>query len=523
MTGADARTQRMGEQAIPTAHPWLIAIAVMSPTVMVVLASTVVNVALPYIAGNVSAGTDEVTWVITSYLAANAIIMPVTGWLSRVFGRKRFIVGCIMTFSIGSLACGMAHSLGFLIIARIIQGLGGGAMQPVSQAVLLESFPPNKRGVAMAVYGVSIIVAPIIGPILGGWITDNYSWRWVFYLNLPIGLISLVLVYLFIEDPSYFRQSAARIDFIGLLLLVIWVASLLIMLDKGQQEDWLDSRLIRTLLVMFILGLAAFIMWELRTPQPVVNLRLLCNPTFTIGTSINTIASGAVLYSYTAYLPLFLQTLLGYPALQSGLTMAPRGLGALIAMFLVGQLISVINPRLLLIAGFLSLGYSLYAIGNLNLDIAPGNIVIPNFLSGAATGFIFVPLTTISMGNLRKEEMANATGIYNLLRNIGSAMGIAVMSTLMARGAQIHQTNLVAHMTPYDTAYQQRLEQIKSALTPQSGEYTAAKQAVALLGKELLRQSTLLSYIDNFRYLALASVACIPALLFLGRQRLKAG
>ncbi|HOT73720.1 MAG TPA: DHA2 family efflux MFS transporter permease subunit [Anaerohalosphaeraceae bacterium] len=515
--------QQTADQPASTAHPWLIAVAVMSPTVMVVLASTVVNVALPYIAGTVSAGTEEVTWVITSYLAANAVIMPATAWLSRLFRRKRFVMGCILTFSAGSLACGMAHSLGFLVAARIIQGLGGGAMQPVSQAVLLESFPPAKRAVAMAIYGVSVIVAPIVGPILGGWITDNYSWRWVFYLNLPIGLISLLMVYLFVEDPPYIRQGTARVDYIGLILLVIWVASLLIMLDKGQQEDWLDSRFIRTLLVMFILGLTAFIFWELQVREPVVNLQLLCNPTFTIGTTINTVASGAVLFSYTAYLPLFLQTLLGYPALRSGLTMAPRGLGALITMFLVGQLISVVSPRLMLAAGFLTLGYSLYAVGNLNLEISPRNVVIPNFLSGTASGLIFVPLTTITMGNLRREEVANATGIYNLLRNIGSAIGIAVMATLMARGAQVHQTNLVAHMTPYDTVYQQKLESIQSALTPQSGACTAAEQAVAVLGKELLRQSTLLSYVDNFRYLALASVACIPALLFLSRRRLKSG
>lgn len=505
------------EQRSPAVNIWLIAAAVMAPTFMVVLASTVVNVALPYIAGNVSASTEEATWTLTSYLAANAIVMPATGWLSRMFGRKRFVLGCIVVFCVGSLACGMAHSLGFLIMARVVQGFGGGAMQPIAQAVLLESFPVAKRGVAMSIYGLGVIVAPIIGPTLGGWIIDNYSWRWIFYINLPVGILSILLIQLFLEDPPYIRATRAmRIDYIGFILLATWVGSLLIMLDKGQQEDWFDSGIIRGLCVVFIGAFLAFIGWELRNREPVVDLRIWRDRTFATGTLISTVVM-AVMFGCTAILPLFLQTLLGYPALQSGLAMTPRGFGALLAMVLVGRMITVVDGRLLVVFGFIALGYSTYALGNLNLEIAPVHVIWPNIINGAATGLIFVPLTVITMGRLHNEEVRNAAGIYNLMRNIGSAVGIAMMATFLARGAQVHQATLVSHMTPYDTMYQQQVQTIQSSLTPQVGAYDAGQKALAIVGAQLTRQSTLLAYIDDFRLLAIMAVACIPAMLLFRR------
>jgi DHA2 family multidrug resistance protein len=456
----------------------------MSATFMVVLDGTVVSVALPHIAGNLSASTEEATWSLTSYLVANAIVLPATGWLGSMLGRKRLLLGCIAMFTLASVACGVAHSLGALILARIIQGVGGGAMQPISQAVLLESFRPSKRGVAMAIFGMGIVVAPIIGPTLGGWITDNYSWRWVFYINVPVGLLAVLLVQTFVEDPPYIRQGrATRIDFIGLLLLALWVGSLHIMLDKGQEEDWLSSSLIRGLLVTTLLTFPVFALWELRAKEPIVDLRILRDRNFLTGCALITVV-GAILYGATALLPLFLQTLLGYPALQSGLAVSPRGLGSFVGMFLVGRLVGLIDNRLLLLVGFSGLGYSAYALGNLNLEIAPINVIWPNIINGVAMGFIFVPLTTSAMGRLRNEEMANATGIYNLLRNIGAAAGIALMTTFLARGAQTHQAVLVSHMTPYDAAYQQQLGALQSALTPSRGAYEAGQAAEAIMGAQ---------------------------------------
>jgi DHA2 family multidrug resistance protein len=503
----------------PKAHPGLIAAAVMSATFMVVLDSTVVTVALPHIAGNLSASPDEATWSLTSYLIANAIVIPATGWLGSMFGRKRLLLGCIGLFTLASIACGAANSLSFLIVARIIQGLGGGAMQPISQAVLLESFRPSKRGVAMAIFGMGVVVAPIIGPTLGGWITDNYSWRWVFYINLPVGVFAVMLVQMFVEDPPYVRRArATRVDFVGLILLALWVGTLHIMLDKGQEEDWLSSPFIRTLLVTTLLTFPAFVIWELRTRQPIVNLRILRNRNFLTGSALITVV-GAVMYGTTALLPLFLQTLLGYPALQSGLAVSPRGLGSFVAMVVVGRLVGLVDNRFLLFMGFGALGYSAYALGNLNLQIAPIDVIWPNVLNGLAMGFIFVPLTTSAMGTLRNEEMGNATGIYNLLRNIGAAVGITMMTTFLARGAQIHQTALVAHMTPYDAAYQQQLHEIQSALTPQSGTYQAGQEAQVIMSAQLSRQASLWAYVDDFRLLAILTIACIPGVLLLRRLR----
>jgi DHA2 family multidrug resistance protein len=503
----------------PKAHPFLIAGAVMSATFMVVLDSTVVSVALPHIAGSLSATPDEAAWSLTTYLVAVAVVIPATAWLGGMFGRKRLLISCIVLFTLASIACGIANSLTFLIIARIIQGFGGGAMQPISQAILLESFPPAKRGVAMAIFGMGVVVAPIIGPLLGGWLTDNYSWRWVFYINIPVGFLSIMLVQMFVEDPPYIREArASRIDFIGLILLALWVGSLSIMLDRGQEQDWLGSRFIRTLLVITLVTLPALVIWELRQAEPIINLRILRNRNFLTGSALITVV-GAVLYGSLTLLPLFLQTLMGYPAFQSGVAVSPRGLGSFVSMFIVGWLVGKVDPRLPLLGGFLALAYSVYALARLNLDIAPIDVIWPNIINGLAMGFIFVPLTTIAMGTLRNEEMANATSIYNLLRNIGAAIGIALMTTFLARGAQEHQTYLVAHMTPYDSAYQQQLQGLQAGLAPQSGLYEAGQQAQALMGTELTRQATLWAYVDDFRLLAIMSLVCVFGVFMLRRVR----
>ncbi|HEV3392366.1 MAG TPA: DHA2 family efflux MFS transporter permease subunit, partial [Chthoniobacterales bacterium] len=342
----------------PSVNPWLIAMSIMLATIIEVLDTSVANVSLPYIAGNLSASTDEATWVLTSYLLSNAIILPATNWLGQVFGRKRFLIGCITLFTIASALCGVAGSLGFLIMARVIQGAAGGALQPISQAVLMESFPPAKRGMAMAVFTMGIVVAPILGPIIGGWLTYNYSWRWAFYINLPVGILATVLVRAFLEDPPYLkRSSAANIDYIGFGLLAVWLASLQIMLDKGQELDWFGSKMIVWCAVLSTAGFIAFLVRELVAAHPIVDLRILKNRNFAIG-NVLMLLIGALLYATIAILPLFMQNLLHYTALAAGMAMTPFGIGAFTATIIVGRIAGHISNRVLIIISCLLFGYS---------------------------------------------------------------------------------------------------------------------------------------------------------------------
>ena len=499
----------------PSFNPWLIATAVMLATFMEVLDTSVANVSLPHIAGNLSATPEESTWVLTSYLISNAIILPATNWLGYFFGRKRFLIVCIGIFTLSSALCGAATSLGLLLFARVMQGAGGGALQPIAQAVLLESFPTTKRGSAMAVYGMGIVVAPIIGPTLGGWITDNYSWRWIFYINIPIGILAVLMANTFIEDPPYIKnQRPGRIDYIGFGLMAVGLATLQLVFDKGQEEDWFSSTFIIRSAMIAVVALVAFVIWELRTKEPIVNLRVLANRNFAVGTAL--IASvGIVLYGTTALLPLFLQTLLGYPALQSGLAVSPRGIGAVVSMILVGRLVGKVDGRYLIMIGFLIVGISTYVLSDINLQISIGNIAWPQVASGFALGFVFVPLTVLATGTLSNEQIGNATGIYNLMRNVGGSFGIAAVTTMLARGAQSHQAAMVAHLTPYDPVFQQRLSEMATRMSD--------PQAYSIIYQVLVRQATLLAYIDNFRLLAFVCLVCTPAALLFKKVRARAG
>ena len=499
----------------PSFNPWLIATAVMLATFMEVLDTSVANVSLPHIAGNLSATPEESTWVLTSYLISNAIILPATNWLGYFFGRKRFLIVCIGIFTLSSALCGAATSLGLLLFARVLQGAGGGALQPIAQAVLLESFPADRRGSAMAVYGMGIVVAPIIGPTLGGWITDNYSWRWIFYINIPIGILAVLMANTFIEDPPYIKnQRPGRIDFIGFGLMAVGLATLQLVFDKGQEEDWFSSTFITRSVMIAVVALVAFVIWELRTKEPIVNLRVLTNRNFAVGTAL--IASvGIVLYGTTALLPLFLQTLLGYPALQSGLAVSPRGIGAVVSMILVGRLVGKVDGRYLIMIGFLIVGISTYVLGDINLQISIGSIAWPQVASGFALGFVFVPLTVLATGTLSNEQIGNATGIYNLMRNVGGSFGIAAVTTMLARGAQTHQAAMVSHLTPYDPVFQQRLSEMMTRMP--------ATQAYEVIYQVLVRQATLLAYIDNFRLLAFVCLLCTPAALLFKKVRARAG
>jgi DHA2 family multidrug resistance protein len=503
----------------PSFNPWLIAISVMLATVMEVLDTSVANVALPHIAGNLSATTEEATWVLTSYLISNAIVLPATSWITSFVGRKRFLIICIILFTFASALCGAAPNLTILILARILQGIGGGALQPIAQAVLLESFPPAKRGAAMALYGMGVVVAPIIGPTLGGWITDNYSWRWIFYINLPIGALAAFMANTFVEDPPYIRnQKPGRIDYIGFGLMALGLSALELTLDLGQQRDWFSSPVIIFTAATSLVTLVSFVVWELYTPEPIVNLRIFLNRNFAVGTLL--IASvGVVLYGSTALIPLFLQTLLGYPAVESGWAVSPRGIGSVISMIIVGRLIGKVDSRYLIIFGFLVLGFSTYVFTGINLEIAQTNIIYPIIVSGFALGFVFVPLTTLTMGTLSNTEIGNASGIYNLMRNTGGSLGIAAMTTFLARGAQQHQVPLAAHLDQYNPAFQASFEQIKNSMMASVDPVTASQQAYQVIYGMMVRQAAVLAYIDNFRLLAIICFIAVPTTFLFKRVK----
>jgi len=493
----------------------------MTATFMVVLDSSVANVALPHIAGNLSASTDEATWVLTSYLVSNAIMLPATNWIARRIGRKRLMMISILLFTGASMLCGMAITMPMLIVARILQGVGGGGMQPLAQSILLESFPREQHGKAMAVYGMGIVVAPVIGPTLGGWITDSYSWRWIFYINLPVGVLALVLASIFIEDPPYLKAAfGGTIDSIGFGFMAVWLGTLQLVLDKGQEADWFSATWIRWTLAVSAAALIAFVMRELKCRDPIVQLRILLNRNFAAGTLI-TGMYGFVLYSSTALLPLFLQTLLGYSALDSGLAVSPRGIGSMLSMLTAGLLASRVDSRLLLIFGFVVLGVSTFMLGEVNFSISMFSVIVPNFMNGFAGGFIFVPLTTLAMSRLRKQEIGNAAGIYNLVRNIGGSIGIASVTTLLVRKAQVHQNYLAANVTAADAAGS-LMRGIEGRLfLSGSNAYDAHQKALGAVYGMLQQQASLMAYVDNFHLLCYLSFLCIPVVfVFRGVKKL---
>ena len=502
-------------------NPWLVAAAVIVPTFMEVLDTTIVSVSLPNVAGTLSASNTEATWVQTSYLIANAVVLPASAWFSSFFGRKRFLLACIVLFTVASFGCGVAPTLGMLVIARVVQGAGGGALQPLSQAILLESFPPAKHGIAMATYGLGVIIAPVLGPVLGGWITDHYSWRWLFYMNLPMGLLAFWLIRRFVFDPDYIRKARpSRIDGIGFGLMAVWLGTMQTVLDKGQDADWFSAVWIRWFSVISALACIGFVVRELSSDHPIADLRIFKNRNFAVGTVLISIAA-VLAYGPMTLLPLFLQGLMGYSALQGGLAQAPRGLGTLIAMPVVGLMVNRFDNRKLIGAGFLLTGAASLMLGNLNLEFAPNNIFWMNFLQGVGLALCMVPLMTVSMGMLNKEQMGNATGIFALARNLAASIGIALVTTVVTRSAQVHQATLVTHVTPYDPAYQDTVKMVQAALASQVGPIQAQTLADGSIYRSLLQQSNMLAYIDDFRWLALLCFVAIPLAVLLKRVIVK--
>ena len=500
-------------------NPWIVAIAVRSATFVEVLDTTVVNVSLPHIAGDLSATIDESTWALTSYLVANAIVLPLAGWLSHRFGRKRLLMLSVGGFTLSSLLCGLAPSLPLLILFRVIQGTTGGALQPLSQAVLLEAFPPEQRGKAMGFWGLGIVVAPIFGPVLGGWLTDSYSWRWVFYINLPVGIAALAMISAYVFDPSYLGRRAERVDWAGIGLLTLGIGALQIFLDKGQEDDWFASRLMTTLAVVSAVALAAFIAHELRVEHPVVDLRVFRLRTYAAGVVLITMV-GFVLYGSLVLLPIFLQTLLGYPSLQAGIALSPRGMGSFLAMPVVGMILGRVDARRLLALGLAGGSVTLFWLGGLNLQAGYWDVFWPQFVQGISLALLFVPLTTITMDPIPRESMGNATSIFNLMRNIGGSLGIAVATTVLARRQQLHASVLGAHVDPYSPQARALLDQLQAAFMARGADLvTATQQARAAAFGLVQRQAAMLSFTDTFRLLALLFVCLLPLLLIMKTPR----
>jgi MFS transporter, DHA2 family, multidrug resistance protein len=501
---------------------WMIAITVMAAAVMELVDTSAVNVSLPYIAGNLSASVDEATWVLTSYLVANAIVLPLSGWLANYLGRRRLLTLSVIGFSGASVLCGLAPSLQALILFRILQGAAGGSLQPVSRAILLETFPREERGHAMAFWGVGIVIAPIVAPMLGGWLTTSYSWRWIFFINVPISVIGLFLVSTYIFDPPYIRRPSTRIDYLGVGLLAIGIAALQVVFDKGQEDDWFGSHFIVIMAVIAFIGIVSFIIWELRSPNAVVHFRLFRYRTFSTGTGLAMVLFFS-LYGSIVLLPLFMQELLGFPAVTAGIWNSPRGIATMAMMPIAGYLIARRwDMRALLSAGLAVSAVGAYMFSYLNLHAGPWNFFWPQIVMGAGLSFMFVPLATITVDPIPQEEMGYATSLIALARNLGAGIGISVFTAFVVRREQLHQVRLAASMPELQPLPSQTLSALQTYLRHAGeGPIRAAHQSLALVYQQLLRTADVLSYLDGFRVMAVLMLAAVPLVWIMKKPRFK--
>src|SRR5277367_949082 len=493
----------------PKFNPWLIGVVVAVAAFMEVLDTSIANVALPYIGGNLGASTDQSTWVLTSYLVSNAVVLPISGWFSSVLGRKRFFMICLTIFTISSLLCGIAPSLGAIIFFRILQGAGGGGLQPVAQAILADTFPPEKRGLAFALYGVTVIVAPTIGPTLGGWITDNYTWRWIFFINVPVGIIALFLVYRLIEDPPWAKRikgALAKFDYVGVSFLVLGVGALQIMLDKGQEDDWFGSRFITTLAILTVVGLVSLVVWEWFYKNPIVDVRLFRNLNFLAANGMIFVL-GLMLFSALVMMPLFLQSLMGYTAESAGLVLSGGGLLLLFLMPLVGFLSGKIQSRYLLAFGWLTLSLGMYySTQQLDLQISFRSASILRVVQVFGLGFLFVPINLTSYVGMPIEKSSSVAGLVNFMRNIGSSVGTSMVTTLVARRAQVHQVYLIAHVTAGRPTFTAAVAATTARLIASGMDAEhAARQAYGLVYRTIFVQASTLAYIDTYWVLAIGA------------------
>jgi DHA2 family multidrug resistance protein len=480
----------------------LIAVVVAIAAFMEVLDTSIANVALPYMAGSLGASSDESTWVLTSYLVSNAIVLPISGWFAGVFGRKRFFMICLSIFTVSSLLCGFAPSLAAIILFRVLQGAGGGGLQPMAQAILADTFPPQKRGLAFALYGITTIIAPTVGPTLGGWITDNYTWRWIFFINLPVGILALFLVFRLVEDPPWLKRQAGagvKIDYIGVALLTLGVGALQVMLDKGQEDDWFGSHFILTLAILAAVGLISLVLWEWFHKDPIIDVRLFKNLNF-LGANFMMFILGIMLFSSLVMMPLFLQTLMGYTAESAGLVLSGGGVLLLFLMPIAGTLGSKIQARYIIAFGWLTLSLAMYySARHLDLDISFRSASLLRLVQVFGLGFLFVPINLASYVGMPPEKSGSVAGLVNFMRNIGASIGTSMVTTLIARRSQVHHTYLVAHVASGQPAFTRAAKALAARLAVSGLDASrAASQAYGRLYRVLVGQATTLAYIDTF-------------------------
>ncbi|HEY4075485.1 MAG TPA: DHA2 family efflux MFS transporter permease subunit [Rhizomicrobium sp.] len=520
---ADAKAGWTPERSVAgKRNPWSIIAVISIATFMVVLDTSIANVALDHIAGSLSASTDEAAWVITTFLVANAIVIPISGWLGDVFGRKPYYMFSVALFTLSSLACGLSVSLPMLIVARIFQGIGGGGLAPIEQSMMVDTFPPAKRGAAFAAYGVVVIVGPVLGPSLGGWITDSYSWHWVFLINVPIGILSLILVTLFVEEPPALRKQTAKmrkqgikVDYIGFLLVALFLGCLEITLDRGQRDDWFSSGLITTTAIVSTLSFLAFIPWELSRKDPIVNIKLFRNGNFIIA-NLFMLLMGLIVFGTTQFIPQLLQQVLGYTATNAGLALTAGGLATLLVMPLAGFLSTRADPRLLIGFALLVQGYAMWNMAGLNTQIAFHDAAVARMIQSVALPFLFVTITNIAYVGIGPQENNQASALMNVSRNLGGTFGISLVQTMLARQGQVHQSQYVETLNPLNPNYVRGISELAHQLVANGlSQADATRAATAELYNTLQQQSAMLSYIDVFHVLMWIVFAVSPLVLLL--------
>lgn len=504
----------------PKHGPWLIALPTIFAAFMFVLDETIANVALPHMAGSFSVSREESLWIITFYLVASGITIPAVDFFCKLMGRKNFYMLSLIVFTLSSLLCGLSTSFEMMIAARLLQGFGGGGLLPIGQAVMLEAFSKEKRGQAMALFGVVVVMAPIIGPVLGGWITDNWNWPWIFFINVPVGIFTLYLTKIFLEDPPYARkQSNVKIDYLGFILLIIWMISLQVILDKGNTKDWFNSPFIVRLSLVFALSLVLFLISQVKRKDTLLDLSVCKDKNFMIGTFVQVIMMAIVLSS-VSILPQFLQSLMGYTAFLSGISLMPRGLGAFISLAVAGILSTKVDNRYLAVVGLFFVALGGLILGNLNMNIAPINIAFPNFLFGFGMGLCMMPLVSLSVITLKNSQMTNASGLQNMVKNIGGAIGTSIVSTIISRMSQVHQAYSVKTLTDLNPIYQTKISAMTGAMMQHTDPVTAHHMAQYSLYGELLQQSTLWGFIEAFRIVGILAILSIPLIFLLKKYDL---
>jgi len=500
------------------ANKWLITITVILASMIELIDTSIVNVALPQMMGNLGATLDEIAWVVTGYVVANVIVIPMTGWFAAVFGRRNYFIGSMILFTVASFFCGHATSLWELVIFRFIQGAGGGAMLSTSQAILVETFPPEEMGLANALFGLGVVVGPTVGPTLGGWITDSYSWRWIFYVNLPIGVVAILMALAFLPDPKEIRKIT-KIDWWGILLLIVGIGALQIVLERGEAEDWFSTPYITVLALVSVVAIALFIWRELASSNPVVDLHVLKDRSLAVGTFF-TFVLGFGLYASVFIFPVFAQNLLGFTAMQTGLILLPGSLATAFMMPIVGKMLQKgVPPQLLNALGFICFFLFTWMLSHSTLESGRQDFFWPLVLRGVGLGLLFVPLTTTALSGLRGKDIAQGAGLTNMMRQLGGSFGIALVTTFIQHRSWTHRTNLLSHLSPYDPAFQERVQAITSGLMAKgSSFFQAQQQAYGAIEGAVLRQTYLLTYMDAFRMVGVFFLVCIPMLLLFKRR-----